>query len=101
MLEAIRIRSAGYAIRVTQEDFFKRYRLIIDKPERAKAAQDIRMGTDMILKKVTSDKKNHKLMDPKFKNWQIGISKVFMKEEVRQLMETCMSFAVLDQAKDI
>lgn len=58
MLEAIRIRSAGYAIRVTQEDFFKRYRLILEKTERAKAATDIRMGTEMILKKVTSDKKN-------------------------------------------
>lgn len=28
MLEAIRIRKAGYAIRVTQEDFAKRYRNI-------------------------------------------------------------------------
>jgi myosin heavy subunit len=29
MLEAIRIRKAGYAIRVTMEDFAKRYRAIL------------------------------------------------------------------------
>ena len=29
MLEAIRIRKAGYAIRINQEDFFRRYRAIL------------------------------------------------------------------------
>lgn len=56
MLEAIRIRSAGYAIRVTQEDFFKRYRLILEKPERAQIGHNSRFGAEMILKKVASDK---------------------------------------------
>lgn len=31
MLEAIRIRKAGYAIRIAQEDFVKRYRAILGK----------------------------------------------------------------------
>jgi len=31
MLEAIRIRKAGYAIRMSMEDFAKRYRAILDK----------------------------------------------------------------------
>jgi len=58
MLEAIRIRSAGYAIRVTQEDFFKRYRLILEKVDRNKVGNNSRMGSEMILKKISSDKMN-------------------------------------------
>lgn len=34
MLEAIRIRKAGYAIRVTMDDFAKRYRAILGPKKR-------------------------------------------------------------------
>ena len=34
MLEAIRIRKAGYAIRTSQDDFAKRYRAILGKKKR-------------------------------------------------------------------
>lgn len=34
MLEAIRIRKAGYAIRVSMEDFSKRYRAILGKKKK-------------------------------------------------------------------
>jgi myosin heavy subunit len=39
MLEAIRIRKAGYAIRVTQDDFSKRYKAVLGKQKNKQLAQ--------------------------------------------------------------
>ena len=52
MLEAIRIRKAGYAIRVSQEDFVKRYRAILGKKK--KLDGNYKQACELIFKEVAS-----------------------------------------------
>ena len=42
-----------------------------------------------------------KVLDPTLKKWQIGITKVFMKEEVKTALESSMGIAILEQVKQI
>ena len=49
MLEAIRIRKAGYAIRISQEDFAKRYRAVLGKKKRTEAPKQL---CELIFKQV-------------------------------------------------
>lgn len=41
----------------------------------------------MIIKEVLTYKQFKKVMDPVHKRWQIGTTKVFMKEDVRITLE--------------
>ncbi len=100
MLEAIRIRKAGYAIRVTQIDFAKRYRAILGKGRKINELTPKEVS-DQIFKKINTYQQFKKTMDPALKRWQIGITKVFMKEEVRTVLEQSVSLAVLEQVRVI
>ncbi len=51
MLEAIRIRKAGYAIRITQEDFAKRYRAILGKKKKSEGV-NAKTVCDLIFQEV-------------------------------------------------
>lgn len=52
MLEAIRIRKAGYAIRITQEDFAKRYKAILGPKQKKQGAN--KQTCEVIFKEVRS-----------------------------------------------
>eukprot|EP00347_Sterkiella_histriomuscorum_P007684 403347970 len=108
MLEAIRIRKAGYAIRVTQDDFAKRYRAVLGKKKinqlikSSDNSQNLNKTLcEMIFKEVQQYAQNKKILDPEMKMWQVGVTKIFMKEDVRTALESAMGLAVLDQAKQI
>jgi len=95
MLEAIRIRKAGYAIRVTQEDFAKRYRSILNiKKRKDQPPKEICLG---IFEKLNQNPQFKKVVDKPLKKWQIGDTKVFMKEDVRTVLEQAMGLAVTEQ----
>jgi len=79
MMETIRIRKAGYPIRHTFAEFLKRYRLL--NPSVAPAG-------------VGDDKENSIklctliLGSPTEIGWQVGLSKIFIKDEHDQRLET-------------
>lgn len=98
MLEAIRIRKAGYAIRVTQEDFAKRYRAVLGKTK-IKQLNQTKASSKVICEEIFKQILLHsqtykKILDPSAKRWQIGVTKVFMKEDVRTALEASMGLAV-------
>lgn len=93
MLEAIRIRAQGYAIRMSMEDFIKRYRPIFGPKAGSHLAAHLTMKEkcERILQEVLKETKVKKDL------WQIGLTKVFMKEEARLSMEQVMGVALKKQ----
>ena len=80
MLEAIRIRKAGYSIRIIFKDFIRRYRPCL-KAEASKYDGKPRDASIAILD-------NLKKALPKLAGlYQIGFTKVFLKEETRSGLE--------------
>ena len=56
---------------------------------------------ESIFLSVQQYSKYKKTLDPCAKTWQIGLTRVFMKEAVKVALEGAKSVAVLDQAKHI
>ena len=80
MLEAIRIRKAGYSVRIAFKDFIRRYRPCL-KGEASHFDGKPREAALLIFE-------NLKKMAPKFSNkYQVGFTKVFLKEETRSGLE--------------
>ena len=42
-----------------------------------------------------------KVLDPALKLWQIGLTKVFMKETIKGVLETSMGLAIYNEVKNI
>jgi len=80
MLEAIRIRKAGYSIRIVFKDFIRRYRPIL-KGDAALYDSKPRDGALAIFERL---KKAAPKLASKF---QVGFTKVFLKEETRSGLE--------------
>ncbi|XP_031414316.1 unconventional myosin-X isoform X2 [Clupea harengus] len=77
MLETVKIRRAGFPVRRTFKDFFSRYKIILKGKAAATAAGDERKkSTDLLT-----------LYDKIKKEWQLGKTKVFMKECLEQRLE--------------
>ncbi|XP_071802894.1 unconventional myosin-X-like isoform X2 [Asterias amurensis] len=75
MLETVKIRKAGFPVRRQFEEFIKRYKAIILKEDLSKeAAQLCRL---LLIR-----------FDDKKVKWQMGKSKVFMKENLESQLET-------------
>jgi len=91
ILEAIRIRKIGYPIRKVIKDFKRRYKPILTFQELSSlnTNDDVKFCVK-ILVKINFPNDNTK--------WQIGTSKVFMKEEVRQLLERELGEALVEYA---
>lgn len=87
MLEAIRIRKAGYAIRIHFDEFIRRYRPCLKGNVKAyEKSRDASIAVMDILKKA----------QPKLKSkFQIGFTKMFLKEETRAGLEQLLNSAVL------
>ena len=80
MLEAIRIRKAGYSIRIVFKDFNRRYRPCL-KGEAAQYDSRPREAAEAILHNLA-------LAQPKLATkFQVGYTKVFLKEETRSGLE--------------
>ncbi|XP_037098390.1 unconventional myosin-X [Syngnathus acus] len=75
MLETVKIRRAGFPVRRTFKDFFVRYKIIY-KEKAATAGDDKKRSTDLLTK-----------YDKTKKEWQLGKTKVFMKESLEQRLE--------------
>lgn len=88
MMETIRIRREGYALREEHEEFYRRFHLLLSSSE---AAQGDGIGH---LVKVLSKRWN--LTD---EEWQIGHSKIFLKRELASKLESLASLRVRAAAR--
>ncbi|XP_075873853.1 unconventional myosin-X [Nelusetta ayraudi] len=75
MLETVKIRRAGFPVRRTFKDFFLRYKIIM-KEKTPAIGDDKKRSTDLLFK-----------YDKTKKEWQLGKTKVFMKESLEQRLE--------------
>ncbi|XP_028293369.1 unconventional myosin-X isoform X1 [Gouania willdenowi] len=75
MLETVKIRRAGFPVRRTFKDFFTRYKIIF-KDKVPVAGDDKKKTTDLLYK-----------YDKTKKEWQLGKTKVFMKESLEHRLE--------------
>lgn len=100
MLECIRIRKAGYSVRRNVKEFMDKYWIIA--PESRKSDASTVNQCKVLLGILGKMKHLKKLMDPEKKLIQVGISMVFMKDELRQALDieyskSAFKFAVLIQ----
>ena len=90
MLEAIRIRKAGYSIRIIFKDFLRRYRPCL----KGEAAQYDSRPRDAAAAILNSLSQAHPKLAGKY---QVGFTKVFLKEETRSGLEQLLNAATLAQ----
>ncbi|XP_060256547.1 unconventional myosin-X isoform X5 [Ovis aries] len=74
MLETVRIRKAGYAVRRPFQDFYKRYKVLM---RNVALPEDIRGKCTALLQ----------LYDASNSEWQLGKTKVFLRESLEQKLE--------------
>ncbi|XP_025779536.1 unconventional myosin-X [Puma concolor] len=74
MLETVRIRKAGYAVRRPFQDFYKRYKVLM---RNVAVPEDIRGKCTALLQ----------LYDSSNSEWQLGKTKVFLRESLEQKLE--------------
>uniref|UniRef100_A0A9L0SQ26 Unconventional myosin-X n=1 Tax=Equus caballus TaxID=9796 RepID=A0A9L0SQ26_HORSE len=74
MLETVRIRKAGYAVRRPFQDFYKRYKVLM---RNVALPEDIRGKCTALLQ----------LYDATNSEWQLGKTKVFLRESLEQKLE--------------
>jgi len=104
MLESIRIRRAGYSVRRPFKEFFNRFRVLC--PSLTTAGQ-VDPDYKELSRKLLTDmeaklSQQQKPLEPK--SWQIGRSKVFLKEELqgrleKSIGEALKSFVILIQKR--
>eukprot|EP00049_Salpingoeca_infusionum_P014556 m.275108 g.275108 ORF g.275108 m.275108 type:complete len:2303 (+) comp15693_c0_seq2:157-7065(+) len=83
MLETIRIRRIGYPVRIDYGTFNFRFRAVLSGRT---PPSDVRGMANMILTKV----------DPSSDGWQLGTSKVFVRESVELMLEEARSNALFN-----
>ncbi|XP_036395889.1 unconventional myosin-X-like [Megalops cyprinoides] len=74
MLETVKIRRAGFPVRRTFQDFFSRYKMILR--DRSSSGDERRKCTDLLTQ-----------YDRARTDWQLGKTKVFLKEALEQRLE--------------
>ena len=84
MLETIRIRRLGYPIRWTHEDFFKRFRVI--SPQ-IKQTKNFRECAEALAKTLDMNMPQ---------GAQVGLTKMFLKQEIANVLEDRRNFALTD-----
>ncbi|XP_063263865.1 unconventional myosin-VIIb [Prinia subflava] len=77
MMETIQIRKAGYPIRYTFEEFFERYRVLLPWSLRQQLKNDVRQSCISISEAVLG----------KGESWQVGRTKIFLKEHHDTVLE--------------
>jgi len=76
MLETIRIRSAGYTLRILYKDFISRYKIVVSSSDVSFLPE--KEAVNAILKEVNAGKELY----------QCGKTKVFMKTELENKLES-------------
>merc|ERR1719410_2845824 len=95
MLEAIRIRRAGYSVRRPFREFYNRFRVLC--PSISPANKNDPDYKDLCRKILTEmearfNKDSKKPLEDK--SWQVGRSKVFMKEDLQGRLEESIGAAL-------
>ena len=80
MMETVRIRKAGYPVRREQQMFIERFFVLAKVVTSSSIKLPIEDPSDVIRQLLME-------YDPDNKLWQIGISKVFMKEQLENKLE--------------
>jgi myosin heavy subunit len=85
MLECIRIRKAGYSVRRTVKEFVEKYSIIV--PNFSKKDLNWSNLGKHLYEELRKVKKLKEILHPEKKLIQIGLTMVFMKDEVRQSLD--------------
>ena len=90
VLEAIKIRKQGYSIRRTQEEFIRRYLPLCPQIDinSLEINSNFQEGTYEMLKILEGNVDIRSYLDAQKKLIQVGTTKVFMKEEVKNILES-------------
>lgn len=91
MMEAIRIRQEGYALREDHEVFFDRFSVLLSR-------EDIANGSNGILQLVQALSKWLNVSDA---DWQVGHTKIFLRRELSEKLERLAKLRVLCAARCI
>jgi myosin heavy subunit len=90
MLETIRIRREGYALREPHESFYNKFHILLD-------SEDLKEGEGIEhLVKVLSKRLSVTSVD-----WQIGHSKIFLRRELATKLDALMSLRVRSAARTV
>ena len=89
MLEAIRIRKAGYSIRIVFKDFNRRYRAILKKDAVSYDSRPRDAAIEILNRLKTA-------LPRLVGKYQVGFTKVFLKEETRSGLEQVLNAACLE-----
>lgn len=85
MLESIRIRKAGYSVRRSIQEFVNKYWILA--PSIKKQAGSSMSQCKELFGALMKNQSLRSMLDPDKKICQIGITKVFMKDELRQAID--------------
>ena len=83
MLESIRIRKAGYSVRRSVEEFVKKYKLLAPKAKGSSMSSQCREILSALMKYPGL----REMLNPDLRLCQLGVTKVFMKENLRQALD--------------
>ncbi|CAE7372128.1 rtcb [Symbiodinium microadriaticum] len=86
MLESIRIRRAGYAVRRPFKEFFSRFRILAPHLVATGADPDYRSLCQRLVAEV-EERLGKQGVALEEKSWQMGQTRVFMKEDLERRME--------------
>lgn len=86
VLEAIKIRKQGYSIRRTKEEFYKAYRVLTPQVD-IKNCKNFSEAVTKMLKLLGEIPEMKEALHQKKKTLQVGHNKVFMKEEVKAILD--------------
>ena len=90
MMEAIRIRREGYALREPHESFYNKFHILLDS-EDLKGGEGIEHLVQVLSKRLS-------VTDV---DWQVGHSKIFLRRELATKLETLTSLRVHSAARTI
>ena len=97
VLETVKIRRAGYPVRRDYEEFVQRYQIFLNKKQREWVKEPKAKAREILTSMKTYHKKFQHLADPAQLNWQVGLSKIFMKYEVSEALEVCLGICLRKQ----
>ena len=86
MLECIRIRKAGYSVRRSIKEFVEKYSVIV--PGFSRKEKNWSLLVKNLMDELRKIKKLKVILDLDKKLIQVGLSMVFMKDEVRQALDS-------------
>ena len=86
MLEAIRIRKTGYGVRRSFDDFFSRFQILAPEVVLPKGAKAGKEHCKSLLKTIF-----RKLQRPEDKSFQLGTTRVFMKDNLEKDIEQLLA----------